>query len=416
MVARTEIDYQRFVDRYAAHYPRFSNKEFERRYSEIRKMMASKGLRCLIIYGDSIKSNRFQANVRYVSNFVDEVMSHVFFPLEGDPTHWMDIRPHIPNARAVSVIKDIRSRSKGPLGRVNMGGLIAERIKEARLENGRIGIVGHTLIPSMPHDVMQSLKEKLPNAQFVTVTSEYDAIQAVHSDEEVKFMQKAAQFTDLAAEAMRKAIKPGVTEAEVYGRTHAAYLVKGGEFDFSLIGSTSMSDPNMPYPFPIPSNRKIRAGDIVETEISAGYWGYEGQVCRTFSVKKRPTREWQDLFDLALEVYKDIQKVLKPGNTLKDVAKISTKITEAGYIAEAPVIHGLSPGAGYGSGYSVWVPDEGIPEVPDKEFKENLPIMIEPNPCTKDLKMGVFMGNANRVTEYGGKSYQKFPLEFIVTR
>jgi len=297
-----------------------------------------------------------------------------------------------------------------------MGGLLAERIKEARLENGKIGIVGHTLIPMMPFDVMQSLKEKLPNAQFVTVTAEFDAIQALHSEEEVKFMEKAAQLTDLAAMAMQKAIKPGVTEAEVYGRTHAAYLIRGGEFDFSLIGSTSMSDPNMPYPFPIPSNRRIKVGDIVETEISAGYWGYEGQVCRTFAVKKKPTKEWQDLFDLALEVYNDIQKVLKPGNTLKDVAKISTKITEAGYIAEAPVIHGLSPGAGYGSGYSVWVPDEGIPEVPNKEFKENLPIMIEPNPCTKDLKMGVFMGNANRVTEFGGKSYQKYPLKFIVTR
>jgi Xaa-Pro aminopeptidase len=297
-----------------------------------------------------------------------------------------------------------------------MGGLLAERIKDARLDTGKIGIVGHTLIPSMPFDVMQSLMQKLPNAQFETVTSEYDAIQSLHSEEEVKFMQKAAELTDIAALAMQKAIKPGVTEAEVYGRTHAAYLVRGGEFDFSLIGSTSMSDPNMPYPFPIPSNRRIKVGDIVETEISAGYWGYEGQVCRTFAVKKKPTKEWQDLFDLALEVYKDIQKVLKPGNTLKDVAKISTKITEAGYIAEAPVIHGLSPGAGYGSGYSVWVPDEGIPEVPNKEFKENLPIMIEPNPCTKDLKMGVFMGNANRVTEFGGKSYQKYPLKFIVTR
>ena len=111
-------------------------------------MMASKALGCLIIYGDSIKSNRFQANVRYVSNFVDEVMSHVFFPLEGEPTHWMDIRPHIPNARAVSIIKDIRCRSQGPRGRVDMGGLLAERIKEARLENGRIGIVGTHINPN----------------------------------------------------------------------------------------------------------------------------------------------------------------------------------------------------------------------------------------------------------------------------
>lgn len=107
--------------------------------------------------------------------------------------------------------------------------------------------------------------------------------------------------------------------------------------------------------------------------------------------------------------------MLKPGNTTRDVAKIARKITEAGYTAEAPLIHGLSPGAGNGP-YSVNVPEDGETEIKVKEFRENVPIMIEPNPCTKDLKMGVFLGNANRVTEYGGKSYQKFPLEFIVTR
>jgi hypothetical protein len=73
------MDYQRFVDRYAKHYPRFSEREYERRYREIRRMMSQESASCLIIHGSSIKSNRMQANVRYVSNFVDEVMSYVFF-------------------------------------------------------------------------------------------------------------------------------------------------------------------------------------------------------------------------------------------------------------------------------------------------------------------------------------------------
>jgi len=414
-MSRTEMDYERIILRYSRFYPRFSPKEYERRYQEIRRMMSAENVNCLLIYGDSMKSNRMQANVRYITNFVDEVVSYVFFPLEGELTQWMDLKHHLTNARAVSVIKDMRPRS-GQRGRLNMGHALVERIKEARLESGKIGIVGYSLHPWLPYEIMLVMKAELPNVEFKNVTPAYDAIQTVHSLEEVKFMEKGAKFTDLAAAGMVSAMKPGMTEAEVYGHTHTASLMRGGEFDFSLIGSTSMAHPVLPYPFPIPSRRRIKAGDIVSTEISAGYWGYEGQICRSFAVKKKPKGEWQDLFDLALEVYKEVQRLLKPGNSSRDVAKIATRITEAGYIAEAPLIHGLSPGAGFGSPYDVWVPDEGVPDVSDVEFKENVPIMIEPNPCTPDLRKGVFLGNANRVTEYGGKSYQKFPLEFIVTR
>ena len=332
MTDRTSDDYQRFVDRYSKHYPRFSEGEYERRYREIRQMMSDERMSCLIIHGSSIKSNRMQANIRYVSNFVDEVLSYIFFPLEGEPTQWMDIRPHLTNAKAVSVIKDMRSRLAGWWGYKDMGQVLVERVKEARLENGKIGLVCYQLVPSLPHHIMQTLTKGLPNAEFKNLTLAYDRVQMVHSLEEVKFMQKAAKFTDIATDGMVKAIRPGVTEVEVYGRTHAAHLAHGGEFDFSLIGSTPMSNPVLPYPFPIPSNRKIRVGDIVEAEISAGYWGYSGQICRSIAVKRKPKGEWVELFDLALEVYKDIQKVLKPGNTPRDVAKIAAKISEAGYI------------------------------------------------------------------------------------
>ncbi|HKM51625.1 MAG TPA: hypothetical protein VJZ75_10655, partial [Candidatus Bathyarchaeia archaeon] len=92
------------MDRYAKYYPRFSEGEYARRYDEIRRMMVERNISSLIIHGDSMKSNRMQANVRYITNFVDEVVSYVFFPLEGELTQWMDLKHHLTNARAVSVI------------------------------------------------------------------------------------------------------------------------------------------------------------------------------------------------------------------------------------------------------------------------------------------------------------------------
>lgn len=411
MKLRTDEDYKQFIDRYAQYYPRFSDVEYERRYHEIRRMMATENLDALIIYGDSTKSYRTQHNVRYVSNFADEWFSYVIFPLEGEPTQIMGIRSHLPHAKAVSVIKDVRY-GVGFRGGRNIDSNLIDCIKEKKLDKGNLGIVSYYHVPSLPYHVMESLIKEFPLVRFRNITDIYDSIQAVHSLEEVAYMEKAGAFTDLAMEGMVKATKPGVTEREIYGCTHAEHLSRGGEFDFSLIGSTPMDDPILPYPFAWASNRKIQVGDIVTAEISAGYWGYSGQICRSIAVGRKPMKEWQDLFDVAVEVYKEVQKVLKPGNSTDDVAKIAKKIPEAGYVSEACVIHGLSPGAGMG--FQVRIPEEGVLMPPKAVFKENVPVMIEPNPCTPDLRMGVFIGNANRITPYGGKSYQKFPMEFLV--
>ena len=145
--------------------------------------MSAESLSYLLIYGDSMKSNRMQANVRYLTNFVDEVLSYIFFPLEGEPTQWMDIRPHLTNAKAVSVIKDMRSRLAGWWGYKDMGQVLVERIKEARLENGKIDLVCYQLVSSLPHHIMQTLTKGFPNAEFKNLTLAYDRVQIVHSPE-----------------------------------------------------------------------------------------------------------------------------------------------------------------------------------------------------------------------------------------
>jgi uncharacterized protein YjdB len=110
-----------------------------------------------------------QANVRYISNFVDEVMSYVFFPLEGEPTQWIDIRPHLVNARTVSVIKDVRCRRIGWWSRIDMGQALVDRIKETRLNSSKIGIVGvqsSSLVFSRHHG---DIEEGAPNWQIFAV-------------------------------------------------------------------------------------------------------------------------------------------------------------------------------------------------------------------------------------------------------
>jgi Xaa-Pro aminopeptidase len=124
-----------------------------------------------------------------------------------------------------------------------------------------------------------------------------------------------------------------------------------------------------------------------------------------------PTKEYQDLYKVALAVYKGVREVLKPGNGPQDVLKISAQIPAAGYTIQAPVIHGWGM---YVRTPFIGIPDDQtfIPE-PDYLFENDEMLMIEPNPCSR-MGQGVFLGDFHQVTPEGGRPFQKFPIDFLV--
>src|SRR3989304_7966197 len=92
------------------YYPPFSDAEYERRYSTLRKFMNADGLDCLIVYGaySMVGTDTGQINTVYLSNYAGFIQTYVVFPLRADPTLFISFGYHLPNARDLSVIKDIR--------------------------------------------------------------------------------------------------------------------------------------------------------------------------------------------------------------------------------------------------------------------------------------------------------------------
>ena len=92
--------------------PRFSLKERDRRWAEIRKAMKQNELDCLIICGTPCKYDFTVANARYVSQIGgSSTYSFVVFPLEDEPTCFVEssaasILDYF--ARAQDWVKDIR--------------------------------------------------------------------------------------------------------------------------------------------------------------------------------------------------------------------------------------------------------------------------------------------------------------------
>jgi Xaa-Pro aminopeptidase len=403
---RAEEGYRAIRETMGQHYPRFSEQEYQRRYRKIREEMAQRDISCLVMYSSGFCLGN-QKNIHYVSNLVSFLPAYVFFPFEGEPTLFMLIYSFVSGGMAISNIEDVRWALgvNGP----------AECISELDLGNTKIGLVGEDILSSsIPHDHFEQLAAQFPGATFENFTGVMHGIMKIPSQEELEWFRKGAAYSDLGVQALVEAAEPGKTDNQIYAEIQRACLSQPNSvFYFAWIGSTPMNNPVCSYPFGLASGRTVQEGDIIMTEISGSYHGYAGQIIRAVTLGE-PTSECLDFFNLAKGVYVEVQKVLKPGNTPQDVLKISQKFLDAGFSIQCPTIHGwgqrIIPPFADVPGSQVWAAELDVP------FEEDQLIVIEPNPCTPDVKGGMFFGDLNRVTPNGGESLHKYPLELVVKK
>ena len=387
-------------------YPKFSAQEYARRHTLFRNLLVARGLNGAIVYGGY--KELYQANARWLTGMRESMQFYAFFPVEGEPMAWNSLYPHLHAAKRMSAIADTR------WGGESIGHAVAARIKELGLQGGRIGLAGvHSRRGiTLPMDHYLIWRDELPQVEFVNITRDVEDLEQVKSVEELSFYHRGAGYTDYAMAALIKAVRPGVSEVSLYGRIlSAAYECGGDSLDVVLIGSTSMDHPDMPYPRHVPSGRVVEPGDVVLNEISVGYGGCSGQLIVPISVGQ-PTPEYEGLYRVARQALENVQAVLRPGATQDDILEAARPIADAGLVAEAPIIHGW-PNPPMFPILSVGKPAETYSPQPFV-LRENMLIMVEPNPTTPDLKRGVFLGALYVVTPHGGRPLQQHPLDFAV--
>jgi Xaa-Pro aminopeptidase len=175
-----------------------------------------------------------------------------------------------------------------------------------------------------------------------------------------------------------EAVEPGMKEYELVGVIHGTYLYLGGSLYGAAIGVSPMDNPSAPYSWWVAggSTREIKKGDLVLTEITGTYYGYPGQLIRPIALGDPPP-ELRKMADLAIDLYLEVQKVVKVGNTPRDVYRCSQRILDEGYTIQCPVIHGYSQ--------VLQPPFASVPNDPcwsvmlDEPFRENQLIVIEAN-------------------------------------
>lgn len=398
-IENAEALYARIQEENRRFWPRFSDTEYQRRYHVIRKAMAESQIDCLLMFSNGYL---FSPNLIYVGNYIDLAYGCLVFPLEHEPTLFVSLYSFLPQAAAQSVIRDIR------WGAGVYSPPIVDRVKEVGLEKGTLGIADR-----LPHDVWLFLQEALPQAKFVDARRLMQQIRLCASAEELQWYQRGAEICDQTFATVVEAVEPGMKDYEVVGIIHGTYLKLGGSLFGAGFASTPMANPSIPYPWWVAggSTRTIQRGDLILTEITGTYYGYPGQLIRPVALDEPPP-ELRKLEELAVSLYREAQKVVKVGNTPRDVLALSQRILDAGYTIQCPVIHGYTQtiNAPYASvpGDPCWAADLDVP------FQENQLIVIEPNPTARDMQRGIFIGDMNRVTREGAVSLHRYPLRLTV--
>jgi Xaa-Pro dipeptidase len=376
-------------------YPCFSASELANRYVRVRALMQEAGISALILHGTAGSHQEIQ----FLSNFLVTREAMLVFPQDGEPTMFVQYYNHLPNARRVSSIEDLC------WGGSDIATTTAINVQERGLAQGQIGIIG-----TIPLKHYETIRKVLPGATFVDFAPEMQQLRLIKSDEEIMFLRKGAEFSDLAIEALEREARPGITEHELAAIVESAYLGLGGKNHIHYMATTPMHNPTVCVPAQQQSNRRLEKGDVLITEISAYYHGYPGQILRPFAIGVQPTPEYQRMYDVAVGVYRDIAEVIRDGATINEVLDVAEYIHTAGFTIYDDLLHG------FGGGYlppilrtrrtSTKPPQPFI-------FRENMTIVIQPNVITMDERMGVQVGELVRVTRDGIESLHHYPMRFI---
>ena len=375
-------------------YPRFSTMEIERRHNMARAAMRESDLDALVVYG-SIGSQE----ILYLADFEVTREAILVFPGEGEPVMFIQMYNHLPSARRVSAIADVR------WGGLNTATTAAEHIRERGLAERRIGIVG--MMPIQHYGVF---KELLPRASLVDLSQPLMQMRLVKSDEELTFLRKGAELSDRAVEALEREVRPGLTEYELAAIVERSYLGLGGKNSIHYMATTPMGNPGVCVPSQALSSRVIEKGDILITEISASYHGYPGQILRPFAIGTPPTAAYRHMYDVAVETFNRLSSVIRAGATTDEVLDAAEYIHEAGFTIYDDLVHSL------GGGYLppiLRTRRTGATPTQPFTFKENMTIVIQPNIITEDERMGLQVGELVRVTPTGVESLHRYPLRFI---
>jgi creatinase len=336
----------------------FSDAEFERRLGGLRQIMAEQDLDAVVLTS--------YHNIKYYSDFLFTYFGRSYALVvtpEDSVSVTANIDAGMPWRRSYGeniVYTDWR--------RDNFYYGVQEALRERGITARRLGVEDDTL----PVMLRRQVQAAFEGAELVDVSQAAMRQRMLKSAEEIEVIKHGARIGDLGGEAIRNAIREGITEYEVaLIGTEAMVHEIARTFPDSEIRDTWVwfqSGINTDGAHNWATTRKLQRGDILSLNCFPMTSGYYTALERTLFLGEPDARS-RELWEINVEVHERGLELIKPGAVCKDIAAELNEI----YVG-----HGLLANRTFGYGHSFGVLSHYYGREAGLELREDIDTVLEP--------------------------------------
>ena len=229
----------------------------------------------------------------------------------------------------------------------------------------------------------------------------------IKSPEEIKCMRSAIDVAEIGINKMREALKPGMTENELWSILHQTNIENYGEWiECRILSSGERTNPWMQEC----SNKVIQVSEIVSFDTDmVGPYGYCADISRAFVVGNKFNEEQKKLYSMAVEQIDHNSRLIKDGLSFKEFTEKSWVLPEDYYPNRYSVmVHGIGlcdewPAIRY--------PTDGGER--SGTFQKNMTITVESYIGKVGGKEGVKLEQQYLIGENGLELMSHHPLENV---
>ncbi len=307
-----------------------SKSESESRIARIREILSGNNLDLALVYYDEFNIG----NGWYLTGWCPQFESGaVLVPREGEPLILGGPESE-PFAKLDSAIKSTRNfpvfmvpDEEYPNAEIIDFSILFRELSRTLGSVKRVGLVG---ADRLPMGCYRQIEEGFSGVELVDITSEFVSLRFIKSPWEREQIRAAFRLADHAYQAMKEAVKPGVSEIQVAAAGEYAVRSRGANgFGFgTIIGSGVRSNAVVPTA----SSKTLEEGELVMIGISPKVSGYAGVVGDTLPVSGTYTAAQQACIGHLKKALQLAKAQLSPGKTGKEIdAPTRAYFTEHGF-------------------------------------------------------------------------------------
>jgi Xaa-Pro aminopeptidase len=399
-------------------FPYFSDEEYQNRFKRVREKMAEHGIDALLIHGSGNVGNSVgQVNLSWLAGYAWSTESFMVFPYEGEPTITLAVPIQIENALKISYVQDIRSFS-------NSGPSLLkafERLKELKVEKGRIGLVGPGNVSRAGYTLYKEqydlLVQEFPNAEIVNATTWFDDLRLIKSEEELNVLREAARVNDLAYHELVQTTRPGREERDLLRAVYGVAARHGATYPFiSIVARDSINPPSFNAGF-YPTNNVIKEHNLIQAELTLGYGTtYSNKMWPQFFVGE-PHKDFIRLHEVAAKVYRDLVAGLKVGMKGREINKFLQPIADAGFEQAGNAVVGGWSNQMHAPFMGVLPGSWGEPFAEadlDKTLEKGMTLTLHIWVKVPNTQKAYWMGSSGAMTDKGFENFNKFPVDELI--